>query len=711
MSRTRTPRLRRRLSTTLVGVSLVSVLLLSVVNFVFARLLIDESVEEQLASVRESRIEALENGFQRIESQVSTLAATPSVITALADLSTEYAKLDDDISPEQVTALTNIYDEEFLPPFVEAGAPIDAADLVPDTAAGRYLQHHYIADNPNQFGERSQLDDAGDGSSYSAAHAEHHPLLRELMQNAGANDLLLVDADSTDVVYSVGKRIELGTDGLNWPPLDVEYANIGGIEQVLSRLSTVAAGESIVSDMTFYIPTRGDPVLFVAAAVRSGSEVLGAIITEVPVEALSAVMTAGGDWELLGLDDTGEAYLVGADGTLRSESRIWIEDQDDYLQRLVEHTGDDAVANVIDTVGSPVLIQTVDNDAVTTALDDEEFAGTVTNYVGTEVLAVSGPANLRGLNWAVVVEQDTAESDDALNSLLRAVIIVLAILLPTIAIVGWLLARTLTRPARRLVEAAAEIADGSLDTEIADLGRNELGDLGRQLVGVARQLEEREQAIIDEEQHITDLLSAALPARLVDRVRNGEDSIQDIFDSATAVSLKLDGIPDAAIADQDLVLEIDERLTEETNALIERFGLERVQRSSGSQLFLAGLAQDDARTDDAARFAWEAARLASAIGTELGLDVTVRAGMASGEVATGVLGTNQVSFGVWGDPPGLAVTLASLAEPGQLLADASVAEQLGRDWDLGPLYELPGLADDIDVQVVNGPMGARPAPE
>ena len=84
--------------------------------------------------------------------------------------------------------------------------------------------------------------------------------------------------------------------------------------------------------------------------------------------------------------------------------------------------------------------------------------------------------------------------------------------------------------------------------------------------------------------------------------------------------------------------------------------------------------------------------------------------MAAGDVATGVLGTNQVSFGVWGDPPGVAVTLSALAQPGQVLADASVVEQLGTDWDLEPPGELPGVADDIRVHAINGPRVARPTP-
>ena len=94
------------------------------------------------------------------------------------------------------------------------------------------------------------------------------------------------------------------------------------------------------------------------------------------------------------------------------------------------------------------------------------------------------------------------------------------------------------------------------------------------------------------------------------------------------------------------------------------------------------------------------------LGAEFGQALTARAGMGSGDVATGVLGTSQLSFGVWGDPPGMAVTLVSHAQPGQVLADRSVVEQLGSDWDLGPLQEFSTLADDIDAQIVNGRVAA-----
>ena len=112
----RNPGLRARVSVTLVGVALVSVLLLSTVNFVFARLLIKDSVESQLTAVRDTRVQALEIGVERLRSRVSSLAIDPSVAEALVDLSREFSNLNEDLSNDQVENLTALYDAEVVPP-------------------------------------------------------------------------------------------------------------------------------------------------------------------------------------------------------------------------------------------------------------------------------------------------------------------------------------------------------------------------------------------------------------------------------------------------------------------------------------------------------------------------------------------------------------------------------------------------------------------
>jgi class 3 adenylate cyclase len=119
-------------------------------------------------------------------------------------------------------------------------------------------------------------------------------------------------------------------------------------------------------------------------------------------------------------------------------------------------------------------------------------------------------------------------------------------------------------------------------------------------------------------------------------------------------------------------------------------------------LYLTGLNKEDARVPDATDFTLAVMGLVAEIGAEFGFEFTARAGMSTGDVATGVLGSSQLSFGVWGDPPGMAMTLSSLALPGQILADDSVAAQLDQTWNIEAVESHPGLADDVQAHVVNG---------
>lgn len=695
MSGIRRRGLRSRLSRRLVGVALVSVLLLSGVNFIFARLLINDTVESQVMALRDSRVEAVERGFGRLQANVSVLAANPSVVDALSELANEYSQLDDDITDAQAEALEALYAEEVLAPFLAAGADVpSASELLPASPAGRYVQYHYIAENTAGFDDREMLDDAGDGSAYSAAHAVHHPLLLELMQNARMSDLLLVDAESLEVVYSTKKRIDLGTNVLEGP-----YGETG-LREVIDELSRAAISETAVSDSWFYIPTAGDPVFFLASALRSGTRVVGAVITEVPVEVITAVATGDGNFESLGLGETGEIYVVGGDRTLRSDSRRWIEDPESYLTEFNKRYDDQRTADLIAAVGSPVLLQPVDNEAITAGLEGDEFVGTVTSYLGTEALAAAGPAQVGNLDWVVVAEFATSETDGALESYVGRLLLVIAILLPLIMAIGFLIARNLTKPVQVLVGAAASVADGDADTDIPDFGRNEIGDVSRQLEAMDRELKLRQQEMVDEEAGINEMLTAVLPARLVDRVRGGEQGIVDIFDTATMISLSVDAIPDAGGADQDIVLEIIERIDEELGELMQRHGVERMRRSTGTELFVAGLGSDDPRAADASRFAVGAVEMIAAVAAEFRQPLVARAGLSAGDVATGVIGSGQMAFGVWGDPPGIAVTLDSLAQAGQVLIDGKVAAQLDQQWDIGPAENLPGLDDDIEAHVV-----------
>lgn len=683
MSRKPAGGLRRRLEFTLVGVALVSVLLLSGINYAFARNLITGSVESQLTTLRDTRIQAIERGAARLQTEISTLAVTPSVITALEEFAERYRQLDVGQDIETSANLLAAY-QEALGPMDEA----DVAELVPDSRAGRYVQDEYIAKNPYPFDERDRLDDADDGSSYSATHAVYHPLLRSLMENARMTDLLLVDAETRDVVYTVKKRIDIGADVSDGPLADT------ALGEVIDDLVSKPIGDAVYSDVTFYPPVGGGAVIFMAAAVRSGSDVVGAIVTVLPVDGVTDLVTAGENWDLLGLGRTGEAYLVGADGTLRTEVRQWIDDPEQFLADRDRGDDDDAVTDQIRRLGSPVLLQQIDNAAVQNALAGQEFLGEVTNYHGATTLAASGPLVIGDLDWVVVVEQERSETTQALASLLRGTLLVMAILLPTTALLGWWLARSLTRPFETLVSSAAGVARGEPIHGVAQLGNNEIGDVGRQLELVANQLAAEERAIVAEEERIIDVLGAVVPPRLIDRVRRGEQSINDLVDTATVIAVSIAGVPEATGSDQDTVLEITEQIDEELDRLMDRHGIERLRRSTSTELFVAGLGDDGARIGDAVAFAAGVLDILERVGEEFGQQLVARVGLDAGEVATGVIGRTQMTFSVWGEAVSSAFTLASLAQPGEILADADVAEGLDAGWEVEPCEGLVGLDDD-----------------
>ena len=688
--------LRRRLEFTLVGVALVSVLLLSGLNYLFARVLISDAVEAQLGALRDTRVESIERGAVRVQSAVSTLAVTPSVVTAFEELSAGYAEVDDSLTPEQLVELETAYGVA-LQPLRDAGQDVPAGALVPDSGSGQFVQYQYIARNPDGFDDRDRLDDAGDGSSYSRAHAENHPLLRSLMQNAGLSDLLLVDVDTAEVIYSVKKRIDVGTNAVNGP-----WA-VNGLGAVIDALATVPFGDAVVSDTAFYAPARGQAVFLLATAIRSTGDATGALVAELPVQALTDLATSGQDWELLGLDETGNVYLVGADGKLRTDTREWLADPEQFLEEYFDRNADESLIEQMRLAGSAALTQQVDNRAVETALGGDTFVGAVTTYDGDKVFAASGPVRIGGLDWAVVIEKDRAEATSGLSSLLRGTLVVMAVLLPVTALLGWWLARSLTRPFGQLVDAAGRIAGGEPAPGAGGLGNNELGDVGRQLESVAAQLAAEEAALVAEEDQINAVLAAVVPPRLIDRVRSGEQGIADLVDSATVISFLVDGIPEAAGSNQDVVFEIAEQLVEGVEQLQAQYGVERIRQSSTSALFATGLGVDEPQIEAAAEFTAAVLQMVQEIGAEYGHGLSVRAGLAAGDVASGVIGQQQLAFSMWGEPVTRAFTLASLARPGEILADSSVRDGLEARWDAEQREGLLGLDDSVEAWAIRSP--------
>ncbi len=215
---------------------------------------------------------------------------------------------------------------------------------------------------------------AGDGSSYSALHAEIHPRLADLRDHHGYYDIFLVAADGS-LVYSVAKEDDFGTNLITGP-----WRDTGLGRAVQAALEAEEAGFVAFTDFELYEPSAGEPASFIASPVfdQSGMR-LGALAFQVPTERIRAILqfTAG-------MGRTGETYLVGGDYLMRSDSRF--------------------------ADSSTILRTRVETDAVRRAFAGETGTAVIDDYRGVSVLSAFGPFGFEGTTWALIAEIDEREA-------------------------------------------------------------------------------------------------------------------------------------------------------------------------------------------------------------------------------------------------------------------------------------------------------------
>jgi HAMP domain-containing protein/class 3 adenylate cyclase len=667
-----------------IGISLLSVVALSVFNFFSARELINGMVESSLVEIGSTRAARIENGVQGLRESAAMLAADLGVIVALSDLSDGYTDLNEPLTPGQLGELADFYERGLNEAAIPGVTPATAAQLLPDSERAQYLQYYYLVENPNERDQRAELDDPGDGSEYSAAHALHHPTLRAMRDALGFGDVLLIDASTASVVYTVDKRSDLGTNLESGPYRESSLATV-----IIQKLNLAAADEAVVIDFQPYAPAGGAPTLFAAAAIRDGRELVGALAVEIPSELLTEVTTAGGDWEGTGLGKTGEVYVVGLDSRLRSESRLWLEQPAEYLQRVDEAGYAPEVAAAVDAFGTTVLIQPVDTEGVEAALAGDLFIERSINYLGDKTFTAAGPLDVGALGWVVVAEASEAEVYAPLNSFLWRMLILAAILVPILIILGFYLATRMVRPVAPILDASRQVGTGDLSVELPVDSRDEFGDLAENFNGLVEAMRQEQSALLRAESETNELLGAVLPSRLVDQVESGEDVAQAVR-NITVIALALD-VPEVDDPlTQQLMVDHGVELAAAITRLAGEHGVEALRSSAAQLVYASGLDVSDAETGRALGFVVAVGDLIRTMGALDEIDTVFSAGLAAGDVVTGVVGTERMYFDVWGEPRRQAMALADKAEPGQILVDATVAEASAEDW----IGEAVGVIDD-----------------
>jgi class 3 adenylate cyclase len=687
---------RAVLTSMFVTVAVIAVLVIGVVNFLGARTIFADTIEAELASLNSDRAQAVRNEIDRARADVMAIARDTGVALATREFAATYVELDGaqgTLEPSQEQELVQFYALGG-----EESGESEGSVLVPVGTAARYLQYHYIVDNPFAADQRQDLVDAEDGSSYSSAHAMYHPMLAERARLMGAADLLLIGGDTEQsVVHSVHKRTDFGTSLALGP-----YSETSLAAAVTDQLTSVPVGEAIVVDFESYTPHGGLPTMFVAAAVTDQTEVVGVVVAALPRSLLDDVTAFGGRWSDIFGDDSGEVYVVGADLLMRTNSRFWIEDPTSYLEALTKAGYPNEVGELITQYDSTVLAQPVDTDAVAAALDGVAYVEEGKNYLDHKTFASSEALQLPGVDWVIVTEVLASQANSFVVDYGWSLVILALITIPIATLVAYFLARRLTRPVVPLAETSDAIANGDVGALVPDLGRNEYGDLGNRINTISAQIRASDAQREERNKEIMQVLFAALPPRLVDDARAAiEDGtiatapdFGDLTDTCTVIAVSVSGYFDLAGSDMESVVDVSSSFARSVESLAEGNGVERVRSTPDEYVFTAGLRTEGFAVMDAVRFVEGLLDLLK----ELQKDTTrmgeYRIGLSAGLVASGVLRGSEISFGIWGPPVRRALSLSADARPYQVLTDHSVSDELDGVWNLEPIGVVAHDAKD-----------------
>jgi methyl-accepting chemotaxis protein len=246
---------------------------------------------------------------------------------------------------------------------------------------GAQVQSLYITDNIVTGKSRGALDDAGDGSDYSRAHAKLHSFARDFVTERGYYDFFLLDLDG-NVIYSVEKEFDFGSNILTGP-----YSG-SGLANVFRRVvADDADGQVILSDFMPYAPSGGAPAIFAGEKLHDETgRAIGVLALQLPSDTIADIMQF-----TTGMGESGETYLVGSDLLMRSNSRF------------------------SDT--STMLKTRVDTETVRLALSGERGMAYVPDYRGVMVLSVYDHIDFNGVRWAVMAEIDAEEISNSAGNI------------------------------------------------------------------------------------------------------------------------------------------------------------------------------------------------------------------------------------------------------------------------------------------------------
>ncbi len=297
---------------------------------------------------------------------------------------------------------------------------------------------------------------------YKAIHDLYFDTFKHYMEEYGYYDLFLMCPDMGDVSFSVYKEADFAE-------------RTSDIDSSLRDVWRIAAmqGQVAVSDIKPYAPSNGAPAQFIAAPIKVEGQVVAVVALQVSADSVNVIMQ-----NRAGMGESGEAYLVGADKRMRSDS-------------FLDPTGHSLVASMAGTVAD----NGVDTEAVELALSGQSGSQVIQDYNGNPVLSVFSPVEIApGVTWVCLAEIDMAEVDIPINRLRASVLVIGGVIIALIICFAFWLAASIAGPIKKIGAVAKNMALGDFDQDVDIHQKDEIGDLAEAFGDMGESIQSKAEA-------------------------------------------------------------------------------------------------------------------------------------------------------------------------------------------------------------------------
>jgi class 3 adenylate cyclase len=650
----------------LLAVSIGSTLVVGYVGYVSGRDSLRDAAFDQLTSVREAKTLAIQSLFTNIESGLVLDSSGATGNQAATEFTAAFDELNaQPVDPARKAAVDAYYTDSFIPDLEARTGQESAPDVFePTSSAEVYLQSLYTAPPAGDYDAAALVDDAGDGSTWSAVDAKYNPYFREMATRYQYDDAMILDTEG-NVVYSVYKGVDLGTNIVDGP-----YKGSNLADAYTETLNSNTVNYAAITDFARYQPSLGVPTAWGVSPIGENGQVNGVLAVQLPITAINSVMTGDEGWQQDGLGETGESYLVGPDRTMRSVSRLLVDDPETFQELTVAGGSSPELAQRMVDVGGTVELQAVDTLPVDLALTGKTGTVIAQNYLGQETLNAYAPVDINGVQWVIVSSITTAEAFAPVDDFTRNLALAILAIIVIVSLLSLVLAQVFARPVRTLVGAVRQVAGGDLGVEVTSKTRDEFGDLSVAFNDMSRNLQVKQQ-LIDEQKAETDrLLLSMMPEKVARRYQEGEETIAENHQDVSVIYADVVGFDDfAASLSSEQQLGLLNDLMRQFDDAAAAAGVEKVRTLRAGYLASCGLIVP--RVDSARRtvdFAIQMTRIVERFNAQHDAAISIRAGIDSGTVTSGLVGKASIAYDMWGDAVNVANRVQALAgKPGIFL--------------------------------------------